>query len=218
MLVAGKDVAIERATGEITSTAGFFAVLLAVLSSFAFSSGPDEASRVAPGVLWLSIAFAAILGLGRAWQREREERALEGLVIAPIARSAIFAGKAVGLAAFVGVIELLVVPVTALVFGIDLGRHALGLAVIALLANVGIAASGTLFGAMTVRTRARDLVLATVLLPLLAPVLACAMAATRELFGGASLAELGDYFELMLVFDVVFVAGGVGLFGALIES
>jgi heme exporter protein B len=218
MLVAGKDVAIERATGEITSTAGFFAVLLAVLSSFAFYSGPDTAERVAPGVLWLSIAFAAILGLSRAWQREREEGALKGLVVAPIARSAIFVGKALGLATFIGIIEVLVVPVTALVFGIELGRYALGLVAIGALANVGIAASGTLFGAMTVRTRARDLVLATVLLPLLAPVLACAMAATRDLFGGTPSAELADYLELMLVFDLVFVAGGVGLFGTLIES
>ena len=83
---------------------------------------------------------------------------------------------------------------------------------------MGIAATGTLFGAMTVRTKARDLVLASVLLPLLAPTLGSAIAATRELFGGATLAELGDYFELMLVFDVVFTAGGLAMFGWLIEG
>lgn len=217
-LIARKDIAIERANGEILATAGFFGVLLAVVSSFAFHSGPDAAIQVAPGVIWLSIAFAAVLGLGRAWQREREENALLGLVVAPIARSAIFAGKALGLFAFVFVLELLVIPVTALVFGVDLGRHGPGLFVIGLVAGLGIAASGTLFGAMTVRTRARDLVLATVLLPLLSPVLACAMAATRELLAGVSLSELGDYVVLMLVFDVVFVAGGVGLFGSLMED
>lgn len=217
-IVALKEIAIERANGEILATAGFFGVLLAVVSSFAFHSGPEAAQQVAPGVIWISIAFAAVLGLGRAWQREREESALLGLLMAPIARSAIFAGKALGLGAFVLALELLIIPVTALVFGIDLARHGLGLAAIGLVAGIGIAASGTLFGAMTVRTRAKDLVLATVLLPLLAPVLACAMAATRELLAGVSIGELGDYLVLMLVFDVVFIAGGLGLFGTLMDE
>lgn len=217
-VVAKKEIAIERANGEILATAGFFGLLLAVVSSFAFHSGPDTTRQVAPGVIWISIAFSAVLGLGRAWQREREENALLGLVVAPIAKSAIFFGKALGLLAFVLALELIVIPITALVFGFDLAQYGAGLLVIGVLAGLGIAASGTLFGAMTVRTSARDLVLATVMLPLLAPVLACAMAASRELFAGVSFTELGDYFALMLIFDVVFVAGGLGLFGALIED
>jgi heme exporter protein B len=218
IVVAEKDLAIERATGEIVATSGFFALLLTVLSSLAFWSGPDVASRVAPGVVWLSVTFASVLGLSRTWQREREEGALRGLIVAPLARSAIFAGKAIGVFAFVTVIEILVIPASAVLLGFDLARYGGALATIALFANVGVAATGTLFGAMTVRTRARDLVLASVLLPLLAPTLGSAIAATRELFDGATLAELGDYLELMLVFDVVFTAGGLGLFGWLIEG
>jgi len=219
ILIAKKDLAIERATGEIVTTSGFFAILLTVLSSLAFRGGPDAASLVAPGVIWLSVTFAAVLGLSRTWTREREEGALRGLVVAPLARSAIFAGKAIGVFAFVTAIEVLVIPASAVLLGFDLGRYALGLAAIALFANVGIAATGTLFGSMTVRTRARDLVLASVLLPLLAPTLGSAIAATRELFeGGASVADLGDYLELMLVFDVVFCSAGLGLFGWLIEG
>ena len=91
------------------------------------------------------------------------------------------------------------------------------LLVIAAVATPGVAASGTLFGSMTVRTGARDLLLAVVLFPLLAPTLLAAVAATRELFGGAPLSELGDYLKLMAVFDVVFVAGGLSMFGSLVE-
>jgi heme exporter protein B len=218
ILVFAKDLAIERATGEIVTTAGFFAVLITVLSSFAFATGPDTTSRIAPGVVWLSVVFASVLGLFRTWHREREEGALKGLVVAPIARSAIFAGKALGVLLFVTAIELINVPVAGLLLGFDLLRYGPSLAAISLFANVGVAATGTLFGAMTVRTRARDLVLASVMLPLLAPVLVCAIAATRDLFDGASLVELTDYLELMLIFDVVFVAGGLGLFGLLIEG
>jgi heme exporter protein B len=215
--VARKDLAIERATGEVVTTTGFFAVLLAVLASLSTHGGPEAVEWVAPGVVWLSVTFAAVLGLGRVWHREREESAMVALILSPAARSAIFAGKALAIAAFVVAIELLVVPLAALLLGFDLSKFGVGLAVFGGLATIGIAATGTLFGALTVRTRARDLVLASVLLPLLAPTLGCAVAATRELFGGTSLAELGDYVELMGVFDLVFTAGGLALFGWVLE-
>jgi heme exporter protein B len=228
ILIARKDLAIELATGEIVATSGFFGLLLTVLSSLALSYGADIRTRAAPGVIWLSVTFASVLGLSRAWTREREEGALVGLVVSPISRSAIFAGKALGIFVFISAIEAIVIPAAALLLGgeigdegsggFDLVRHGGALAVVALFANVGIAATGTLFGALTVRTRARDLVLASVLLPLLAPTLGSAVAATRELFEGATLGELGDYLELMLVFDVVFGAAGLGLFGWLIEG
>jgi len=218
ILIAKKDLAIERATGEIVTTSGFFGLLLTVLSSLAFWNSSEAGQSVAPGVIWLSVTFASVLGLSRTWTREREEGALRGLIVAPLARSAIFAGKALGVVAFVTAIEIVVIPASALLLGFDLRIHAAGLATIALFANVGIAATGTLFGAMTVRTRARDLVLASVLLPLLAPTLGSAIVATKLLFDGSSLGEIGDFLELMLVFDVVFTAAGLGLFGWLIEG
>jgi heme exporter protein B len=216
-LVLEKDLRIELVTGEVVTTTGFFAVLVAVMSSIAFTTGEGKAT-VAPGVLWISLTFASVLAIGRTWQREREESALVGLLVSPVARSAIFAGKAAGVLVFLLLVEALLVPIVALLFALDLPALAPGLALIALAATPGVAASGTLFGAMTVRTRARDLVLASVLFPLLSPTLLAAVAATRELIGGAAVGELGDYLVLMGVFDVVFWAGGVGLFGALIEG
>ena len=217
-LVLGKDIAIELRTGEVVATSGFFAVLVVVIASMAFYGGPETKRLVAAGTVWLSVAFAAVLALGRGWQREREERALAGLLGAPLARSAIFAGKALGLALFLLVVQVLVVPLTALFFSIDLMKHGPELAVIGLAATPGIAASGTLFGAMTFRTRARDLVLAIVLFPLLAPTLLAAVVATRELLGGATLLELADYLQLMGIFDLSLVAGGLAMFGTLIED
>lgn len=218
LYVAGKDLAIELTTGEIVTTSGFFAVLVAIIASLAFFAGQDARERVAPGVIWVSVAFASVLALSRTWQREREDGALAGLLVLPISRSAIFAGKAVGLLLFVTAVELIVIPVTALLFAVDLTQMGLGLALFCMAATPGIAASGTLFGAMTVRTRARDLVLASVLFPLLAPTLLAAVAGTRELFGGAPISELTDYAVLMGVFDLVFIAGGLGLFDLIIEG
>lgn len=217
LLILRKDLAIEARSGEVVVTSGFFALLLVVLSSLSLYAGPASGRIVASAVIWLAVAFAAVLALGRSWQRERDESALDGLLVAPLAPSALFAGKALGVLAFLFAIELVVIPLTALLFSIDLTTHAGALFCIALAATPGIAASGALFGAMTVRTRARDLLLAVVLFPLLAPTLLSAVAATRELFGGASFQELYDYFKLMAVFDVVFISGGLALFGSLME-
>ncbi len=218
VVILRKDLLIELRTGEVVTTSAFFAALVVIIASFAFYGGPSTKRLVAAGALWLSVAFAAVLALGRAWQREREESALAGLLVAPLSRSAIFAGKALGLLVFLSVVEAVVVPLTALLFSVDLVEAGPALALICLLATPGVAATGTLFGSMTVRTRARDLLLAIVLLPLLAPTRLAAVVATRELMGGTPLAELGDYFKLMGVFDFVFVTGGLGLFGTLIEG
>jgi len=212
-----KDLLIEFRTGEVVITSGFFALLVVVLASLAFYGGPTTGRIVAAGAIWLSIAFAAVLGLGKTWQRERDEGALEGLLVSPLSRSAIFAGKALGVLSFLAAVELVVVPVAMLLFSLDPVREGPGLFAIALVATPGVAASGTLFGAMTVRTQARDLLLAIVLFPLLSPTLLAAVAATRELLNGVPVSELGDYFKLMGVFDLVFIAGGLGLFGTLIE-
>lgn len=218
MAVLRKDLLIELRTGEVVTTSAFFAALVVIIASFAFYGGPSTRRLVGAGALWLSVAFAAVLALGRAWQRERDEGALAGLLVAPLSRSAIFAGKALGLWVFLTIVEAVVVPLTALLFAIDLIQTGPALVLICLLATPGVAATGTLFGSMTVRTQARDLMLAIVLLPLLAPTLLAAVSATRELLGGASLSELGDYLKLMGVFDFVFVTGGLGLFGTLIEG
>jgi len=218
LLVLMKDLRLEARSGQVIVVSTFFAALMVVLASLSLFGGPSSARLVASGVIWLSISFAAVLALARAFQREREEGALDGLLVAPLSRSALYAGKALGVLVFLLVMAAIVIPLTALLFSLDLGRYGAGLVCLALCALPGVAASGTLFAAMTVRTAARDLMLAVVLFPLLAPTLLAAVAGTRELLGGASLAELSDYFSLMLVFDVVFTAGGLSLFGTLVEG
>ena len=217
-LVLEKDLRIEAKSGEVMTTSAFFAALVVVIASFSLFGGAAAKKLVAAAVIWLSIAFAAVLSLSRAWHRERDEAALTGLLVAPLSRSAIFAGKAVGLGLFLTGVELVVIPLTALFFSLDLGKFGLSLLLVAAFATPGIAATGTLFGAMTVRTSARDLLLAIVLFPLLAPTLLAAVAATRELLGGAPPQELVAYLKLMGVFDLVFISGGLAMFGTLVES
>jgi heme exporter protein B len=195
-----------------------------VMASVAFTTGTDTTTRVAPGALWLAVAFSSVLALGRTWQREREENALAGLLVSPVPRAAIWCGKAAGVLGFVLAVEAIVVPLVALFFHIDLPAVIGPLALVMVLGTVGVAATGTLFGAMTVKTRARELLLASVLFPLLSPALLSSVAATRELFYAAAsgmpvrAGEISDWLVLLGVFDGVAIAGGMAMFGALLEE
>jgi heme exporter protein B len=229
-LVAGtvavlvKDFTIELTTREITTTAGFFAVLVAVLASISFTTGPETTTRVGPGALWLSIAFSSVLALGRTWQREREESALVGLLVSPTPRPAIFLGKTAGVLVFVLAIEAVLVPLIGLLFHVELLRLLAPLAVVLLFGTLGVAATGSLFGAITVRTRARELLLASVLFPLLSPALLSSISATREIFYASEsgqmvdMSEVYDWLVLIGVFDAVALLGGITMFGALLED
>jgi heme exporter protein B len=224
LIVLGKDLRIELSTREIVTTTAFFAALVAILASLSFATGPETTTRVAPGALWLAIAFSSVLALGRTWQRERDESAIVGLLVSPIPRAALWCGKALGVVAFLGAVELVVVPLVALLFHVDLVLAAGPLALVTAFGTVGVAATGTLFGAMTVRTRARELLLATVLFPLLSPALLSSVAATREIFYAVAsgqpvdFAEVRDWLVLLGVFDLVAIVGGASMFGALMED
>ena len=213
-----KDLMIELRTGEVVSTSAFFGVIVVIMSSISFRESPKTDPQVAAGAIWLSTAFAAILSLSRTWQRERQDRAFDGLIVSPLSHSAIFMGKALGMFMFLAAVEAVVIPIAVVLFNLDVLSHGFGLIAIAAAATPGIAAAGALFGVMTVHTRARDLVLAIVLFPLLSPTLLAAVAATRNLFEGQPSSVLEGFFKVMLVFDVAFVAGGITLFGPLADG
>src|SRR3954469_1262194 len=119
IVVYRKDLAIEAATGEVTVTSGFFALLVVVLASLSFFGGPTSARNVAAGTVWISLSFAAVLSLGKSWQRERDESALDGLLVSPLSRSAIFAGKALSVWTFLLAVLAIVLPLSLLLSSID---------------------------------------------------------------------------------------------------
>lgn len=217
-IVFMKDVAIELRTGEVVTTSAFFGFVIVIMSSLSYFDSPSTRPQVASGAIWLPTAFAAVLSLSRTWQRERQDGAFDALLVSPLPQSAIFMGKALGMFLFLLAVEAVVVPTAAVLFNIDLLNYGPGLLAIAMAATPGIAAAGALFGVMTVRTRARDLVLAIVLFPLLSPTLLAVVGATRNLFDGHPLGSLAGYFEVMLVFDIAFIAGGLTLFGPLADG
>jgi heme exporter protein B len=217
-LIARNDLRIEARTGEVTVSTGLFAVLLVVLTSMSLFVDDVAARRIAPGVLWIAIAFAGVLAIGRSWARERENDAMRGLLLAPVPRAGIYVGKAISALAFLLLIEAMVVPLVAVLFRIDLVPVLPSLSPVLFLGTLGFVLTGTLFGAMTVRTRARDLMLSVVLFPLVAPALLAGVVATRGILVGEPASETWAWTRILAAFDLVVAGCGIGLFGPLVSE
>jgi heme exporter protein B len=218
-MILKKDLRIEARTGEVLITTSLFALLIAVLTSLSFYTDPNTARRIASGVLWIAIAFAGVLAMGRSWSRERENETIRGLLLSPIPRAGIYIGKLLGSLVFLSVVEVLLTLVVALLFNLDLPRIVAPLAFLMILGSIGFAATGNLFAAMGVRTRARDMLLAVVVFPVVAPALLCGVVATRELLvNGATLSELASWIRILLAFDLAFVTAGIYLFEPLMTD
>ncbi len=208
-LVSLKDLRLELRTKEILTSTGLFAVLVVTLGSLAFYTDPVSAPNVAPGVLWIAILFCGILLIGRSWALERENDAIFGLLLAPIPRASIYLGKALSALILLFVVELILVPLCLVFFQIDATGKLLPLIGLVFLGSVGFVATASLFSAVGIRTRARDLMLSVLVFPLVAPALLAAAVATRELFAGASLPELLAWMRILTAFDLLFVGFGL---------
>lgn len=218
LAIARKDLVIELRARELVPTMTLFASLVAVLSSMSLFVDEETGRKVAPGVLWIAVAFSGTLGLSRTWGREREEGALRAVLLSPVSPAALFTGKALGALAFVLATELVVAPLVALLLHAPIGDHLGGFVTLVLLGTVGFVAAGTLFGALVARTRARDLLLAVVLYPLVSPAILCGVVATRDLLGGAGLGGVMDWVRMLAIFDLIFIGGGVALLGPLLAD
>lgn len=216
--IVRKELIIELRTKEILVTAGLFGLLVVVLTSLAFFLDDIDARRIAPGVLWIAASFAGLLAMGRSWAREREADAIRGLLLAPIPRNAIYAGKAIATWIFVMAIDLVLLPVVGILFRIDLLPMLLPVSLILVLGTTGYVAMGTLFAAMSVRTRARDLMLSVVLFPLASPGILAGVVATREVLGGMPLDETMGWLRILLAFDLVAIVSGLVLFEPLMND
>ena len=216
--IAAKDIRAELRSRTALLSSVVFAALVLVIFNFARDPTAIAAVDLAPSVLWVTFALAAMLALNRAFTIEQENAALDGLLLAPVPREALFAGKLLANLAFVGTVEAVTLPLFVLFFNVDPG-HALGglIAVIAL-ATIGFVAVGTIFSAMAVRTRFAELLLPVLLLPFMVPPLIGASALTARLLEGRPLSEMYGLVRLLALYDIVFVTLCTLLFPAVVDE
>jgi heme exporter protein B len=224
--VIWKDTLTEGRTKAAFNAMAFFAGL--VLLIFAFALGPDTPgfgpagqtllAYVSPGLIWVAILLTAVLALGRSFQIEMENGALEALRLYPGDRRSIGIGKIVANLLMLIAMECLVVPIGAVLYNLDLWPKLPALAGILLLATVGLAAVGTFYAALTANLRAREVMLPLLLFPLMVPVILGAVKATGLILNGDLMGELGAWIRILVVFDVVFVTVCILTFGYVIEE
>jgi len=214
--IFAKDVAAELHTREIVSAMLVFSLLALFVFSFALDLRGAVARAAAPGVLWATAAFAGTLGLSRSLAREQQTGCIDGLLLAPVDRSAIFFGKALGNLVFIALVEAVLLPLFSALFNVPLMRPEV--LVVTALGTVGYAAVGTLLAAIAVNTRAREVMLPVLLLPLAIPALIAAVQATGGLLEGGTLAEVGGWVRLLVVYDLVILAASMLTFGYVVEE
>jgi heme exporter protein B len=211
LAILRKDLRIEWRTRESVSSLVTLGVLLLVVFTIAHDPTPEEAPLLAPSVLWATFVFTGLLGVQRSFLLERDQDCLAGLLLAPIDPAAIFAGKLLGNLVLLGAMQAIVVPLVALLLHVDFSRVLPGLLVVLSLGNLGFAAAATLFAAIAVRTRAREVLLPLLLLPLVLPVLIAGVKATQAVLLGG-LGQATDAVGVLAAFDVVFTVAGWLLF------
>jgi heme exporter protein B len=218
LAIARKDAVAEIRGRHATVSTLFFSAVVLLL--FGFALGPDSArlAAAAPGLLWLAVVFAGMLAVSRLHLLETDDGALEQLALYPISRRAIYAGKALAGLAVMLVLGLLVLGAVGILFAVDIGGAWLPLVATVLLGAIGIAAVGTFYAGVTVRLRAREVMLPLLMLPVLAPLLLGAVKATAAVLAGDPFGELGSWLQLLAAFDVIMVVAGAATYGYLLED
>lgn len=200
-----KDLLSEFRTKELLSSMLMFALIVVVIFSFTFETGSTATREAGPGLLWVAFTFASVLGLHRSMIHEVERGSLHGLMVAPLDRGILFLAKACGNIIFIFLIEIPTFVLFAIFFNVDISVGLGKIAVIFLLGTIGFAAVGTLFSAMSVNTRTREIMLPILLFPIQVPVLLAAVHATAGALAGRSWSDLGDWLKILVLFDVVFI-------------
>ncbi len=214
--ITWKDVLSELRTREIVISVLVFTLLVIVIFSFAFQSDQAAAQGLAPGMLWVTFAFAGVLSLNRAFVPEKEENCLEGLMTCPVSREAIYAGKALGSLIFMLIVEIIALPIFAFLFNLALFSGQLIL--ITVLTTIGFVAVGTVFSALAINTKARELVLPILFFPIIVPLIISAVKASDAALSGAPWSDLTSWLRIIGAFDVIFIVVSFLTFNYIIEE
>ena len=209
-----KDIRCELRSKQTWISMGMFALLVLVIFNFAFDLHVDNKAAVVPGALWVAFIFASLLGLGRTIAAEQDAGSMDRLLLCPVDRKAIYLAKLLGNLLFIGVVEVVALPIFAALFDVPLfvGQ----LIPIVLLGTLGVATIGTLFSAMAAATRARELLLPLLVFPLIVPIVIAAVRATGSLLAPG--ANEPPWLGLIIAFDIIFLSLATLLFQYVIEE
>src|SRR5512140_1609163 len=214
--IVWKDIQAEYRSFELISAMLVFSLLVIIIFNFALNLDLKVRQSVTAGVLWTTFAFAGTLGLNRSMSVEKDRGCLDGLLLAPVDRSAIYFGKAISNLIFMLVVEAIVLPVYSVLYGTNLFQP--GLLLVILLGSIGYVGVGTLLATMAVQTRTRDILLSILLFPVVLPVLLPAILASNNFLGGTEFSEVLFPLALLITYDVIFISVAFMVFDSVVEE
>jgi heme exporter protein B len=218
-LIARKDLVVETRSRELAYTTVFFAISCLLIFAFSFVKDGVAPPDAAAAILWVSLTFSGTLALGRAFEREREGETLRALVLAPIERPAVYLGKLLALLLLMAGVEVIIVPLVGLLFAAPLGRAPLLLIGLLAAGTLGFASVGTLFAAMLLRARSRDVLLPVVLYPIVIPVVIAGVRGTAAIFAAEpNLGMAQAWLSMLVFFDAVFTTLALWTFGPVMNE
>ena len=211
-----KDILLELRTKDIVVSVLLFALIVIVIFNFAIDPTPERVAVIAPGILWVAFVFGGVVGLTRSFALEKDQGNLHGLMLAPVGRDTIYFGKTLGVLVFMVIVEAITFPVFAVLFNLSLALPEL--VPVVLLGTLGIASVGTVFSAMAVNTRSREVMLPILFLPVVIPVVVAAVEASGVIIRGESGSDLVRWIPLLAVFATVFLVIGPIAFNMVLEE
>jgi len=214
--IAWKDLVAELHSRELISAMLVFALLVILIFNFALELDVKARATISSGVLWVTFAFAGTLGLNRSMAVEKDRGCLDGLLLAPVDRAAIYFGKMISNLAFMLIVEAIVLPVYSVLYNTKLFNP--GLVGVILLGSIGYVVVGTLLSAMAIQTRTRDILLPILLFPVVLPIIVAAVKASSGFLQGLEMAEMMPQIRLLVFYDVIFIAVSFMLFDYVVEE
>ncbi|MEO6224087.1 MAG: heme exporter protein CcmB [Vicinamibacterales bacterium] len=219
LTIARKDLVVEARSRELAYTTLFFAISVVLVFSFSFVVEGVALTDAAAGILWVAIAFAGTLALGRTFERERQADTLKALLLSPAERPAIYLGKLAGVLLLMLLVEMFMVPFIGLLFQAPIGRAPVLLTGLLVTGTLGFAAVGTLFAAMLVRAHSRDVLLPVLLYPITVPLVIAAVRGTASIFAvEPNLAMAQAWLSMLVFFDAVFLTLALWVFGPVMSE
>lgn len=220
LYLAWKDLLMEFRTKQMLNSMVIFSLLVIVIFNYSFSNilFNIEVADIAPGILWIAFTFAGMLGLSRSFSSEMEEGCLDGLKLCPVDPSTIYLGKVVSNLVIMFLIEAIIVPLFIVLFNFSDVKGLVGLIVIILLGTIGFVLVGTLFSALTVNMRTREILLPVILFPIIIPLIMSAVMATQKVLSTGDLFTAIDEIRLLVVYDLVFFIAAQLVFEYVIED
>jgi heme exporter protein B len=211
-----KDLVVEWRSHELVSGMLVFAILAILIFNFALELESHTSAGLSSGILWVTLVFTGTIGLNRSMAAERDKGCLDGLLLAPVDRSAIFFGKVLGSWLFMLLVAAILLPLYSVLYSVNLINA--GMLMVVVLGTAGYALTGTLLAAMSIQTRTRDMLLPILLFPVAFPLLLAAVKAGSGFLQGFSMVENQSWVALLVVYDVIFTALGLMLFDVIMEE